>query len=467
MADSLGRERALIVRARALAVLTALALLPGCATVEDARDAQDDSKAIPGERTPGAAEIGLVTSGVVTLDQVVHAALMAHPSVVKAHRSAEAAGARVGEAEGAFWPQASTGTVANFRYETTNAGQAHATAAGHGFQSFGFQVSWLLFDFGRTPALYRQAGKQALAAQKDARSAEVNAAFAARSSFFNLVKQRELLVVARETVGQFETRLEQVRGFVKVGTRVPYDLTKAQVDLGTARLNEIKARDAVRIAAANLANSVGLAEEVDWVPAAGPPLPPFTLTFAEAWDEAKKNQPDLAAAEAREKAASDLVDAQIAALYPSISAVAGYSAGGFNFPLTWNWQLGPSLNWIIFDGFTNLYTIDEAAANLRAARAARTLVEQQVWLDVKTAYISLEDAKERLDLTALTVRQAEENLTLAQGRYEVGKATAVDLTDAQVALAQARADHVQARADHDTAIAALWKTLGMMEWRVP
>src|SRR5207249_4747091 len=101
---------------------------------------------------------------------------------------------------------------------------------------------------------------------------------------------------------------------------------------------------------------------------------------------------------------------------------------------------------IFFNGFQNLYTIEEATANLRAARAAVALVEQQVWLEVRTAYVSLEDARERLDLTELTIRQAEENLRLAQGRYDVGKATAVDLTDAQVALAQARSDNVQARA---------------------
>jgi outer membrane protein TolC len=255
-----------------------------------------------------------------------------------------------------------------------------------------------------------------------------------------------------------------VNGFVKAGTKVPYDLTKAQVDLGTARLNEIKARDAQRIAEATLANAMGLAEVVDWTPAAGLPMAPFTLTFDEAWEEARKNQPALAAASARVDGASALVDAQIAALYPSITASAGYSASGTTFPLTWNWQLGPNLNWILFNGFQNYYQIDEAAANLRAARAERAATEQSVWLEVRTAYVSLEDAKERLDLTELTARQATENLALAQGRYQVGKATAVDLTDAQVALAQARSDHVQARADYDTAIAQLWKSLGVTAW---
>lgn len=450
-------------RAGGLALLAVV--LAGCGTISNARDAQDDKKAVPGERTPAASEIGFPASGTITLAQVVDAALTVNPAILQARHQVESAAARVGEQEAAYWPTVSTGPLATYRYETTNfTGKNPQTNFAHSFQSFGFNVSWLLFDFGRTPALVRQVAAQSLAAQRDLRATEVTTAFNARSAFFNLVKQRELLKVAQETVRQFQTRLEQTEGFVSAGTRVPYDLTKAQVDLGNAKLNEIKTRNALGIAEAQLANAIGLAEVAEWSPADMPPLPPFTLTFDEAWEEARKSEPSLAAAQAREQAAKDLVDAQVAALYPSITASAGYSASGFTFPLAWNWNLGPNLNWILFNGFQNYYTIDEAAAELRSSRAAKAQTEQQVWLEVRTAYVSLEGAKERLDLTALTVTQAEQNLNLAQGRYDVGKATAVDLTDAQVALAQARADFVQARADYDTAIALLWKSLGVTSW---
>ncbi len=446
---------------RAASLVVALGVvLAGCGTISNARDAQDDAKAVPGERTPTAEEVGLPSSGTITLAQVVDAALHVHPSVLQARHQAESAEARLGQQAAAFWPTVSTGPLATYRYQTTNSGGKNQTHIAHSFQSFGFNVSWLLFDFGKTPALYRQSAAQSLAAQRDLRATEVGVAFNARAAYFNLVKQRELLVVAQENVRQFETRLVFVDGFVKVGTRVPYDLTKAQVDLGNARLNEIRTRNALRVAEAQLANAIGLAEVAAWTPAEAPPLPPFTLLFDEAWEEARKNQPALAAALARELGAKHFVDAQIAALLPSINFSAGYSASGLTFPLTWNWSLGPSLSWILFDGFNNYYSIDEAAANLRSARASKAEVEQQVWLEVRSAYVSLEGAKERLDLTALIVRQAEQNLNLIQGRYEVGRATAVELTDAQVALATARADRVQARADYDTAIALLWKSLG-------
>ena len=49
-----------------------------------------------------------------------------------------------------------------------------------------------------------------------------------------------------------------------------------------------------------------------------------------------------------------------------------------------------------------------------------------------------------------------------QGRFDVGKSTSVELTDAQQALAFARGDQVQARADERVARAGLARALGIV-----
>ncbi len=432
----------------------------GCKTIENARAAQDPARAVPGERTPAAGELGLPVAGPITEAMIVRAALRAHPTVVLARRRAEGAAAQLGQAESAYYPQLSAGS--DFTLSTANPGSdGRSEPHTYGSWGFGFNVSWLIFDFGRTHAIVRAAAQDALAAQEELRDAEAAIAFGARTAFFELEKQIELLAVARETVRQFEARLDFVRELVKVGNRIPYDETKAEVDLGNARLVEVQTRDALRIAQARLANAVGLAELTDWAPDVRGRLAGVPATFEDAWEEARVSLPAIAAARAREQAASEIVTAQIADLLPRITASFGFSSGGSAFPMPWNFSFGPSLDWTLFDGLANLYSIDEAAANLRASRTARAAVEQEAWLGVRTAYVSIENARVRLDLTDLIVKSAEENLDLAKGRYEVGAGTAVDLTDAQQALAQARADRVTARADHDTAIALLWRALGI------
>lgn len=430
--------------------------LGGCAAVERARAAQDPHSAVPGERTPAAAEMGLKTSGTLTLARALDTAAKIHPSLLRARRNVEIAAARVAEVDAARWPSLSANASAGYRDQSSSSGGRPS----HRFESYGFGVSWLLFDFGRTSALGRQAAANWLAAQEDERTAQADVDFNVRTAYFTLVKDSQLLEVAKEAVKQFDARLAQVREFVQVGTRIPYDQSVAEVNAGNARLALVQAEDALLLAQANLAGAIGLAETTDWVADAGSPSLEPPSSFDECWAQAQVGRPVLAAATAREQAASFLVDAQIAALYPDLALGLNWSAAGSSTPLPWSWSVAPSLAWTPFDGFRNLATIDEATAGLKAARADRALAEQQAWLDTRGAFLAIEDAKRRLEVTALVVKSAEENVRLAQGRFDVGKATSVDLTDAQQALIQARADDVQARADRDLATARLLRAIG-------
>jgi outer membrane protein TolC len=288
----------------------------------------------------------------------------------------------------------------------------------------------------------------------------VTVAFNVRAAYYGLAKELELRDVARDAVQQFQEHLDQVSEFVKVGTRIPYDETKAEVDLGNAKLALVQQEDAVLLDQALLVNAMGLAETTDWKPL--PVTTPVNAppSFEECWSQAQLAVPTIAAARAREKAADELVNAQIAALYPSLSLGFNYSAAGSSAPFPWSLSAGPSTSWIPFDGFRNLYSIDEAVAALQSAHVDRAVAEQQAWLDARSAWLAIEDARRQLDLTVLQVRNAEENLTLAQGRFDAGKATSVELTDARQALLQAQATQVQTRADYDVATARLAKAMG-------
>ncbi len=450
------RRRSTAALARTLGTAALLTLAAGCAAVHRAREAQDPRSAVPGERTPTAAEAGIPTTGTIRLDDAVRWALAIHPSVLRVRRNEEAAAARVSEAGGALLPQSSVSASKQYRDQKASGG----VPVEHRFESLGFQVSWLLFDFGHASATVRKAAADWLSAQADARTTDAEVAFGVRSAYFTLVKDLHLLEVAKEAVAQFDEHLAQVREFVRVGTRIPYDETKAEVDAGNARLALVQAEDAALLAQAELANALGLAETTDWVPEPLSPQPPMPPTFEECWARAKKGRPSIASAAAREEAASFLIDAQVAALYPSLSLGFGWSASGPTTPLPWSWQAGGSLSWVPFDGFQRLATIDEATAGLKAARADRALAEQQAWLDTRSAFLAVEDAKRRVELTGLVVRSAEENVRLALGRFEVGKGTTVELTDAQQALTKARADAVQAQADGDIAAARMLRALG-------
>src|SRR5258708_7751366 len=167
-----------------------LGLCSACRAVHEARRAQDPATAVLGERAATVADLGLASTGPVALDELVRQALRANPTVVRARFDAQAAGARVHEAESAKLPQAAVDGSVTYRDQ-----QASGVPVQHHFDSLGFSLSWLLFDFGRNDALARNAAESWHAAQLDLRSAEVDTAFNVRNAYFELVKQQELVTV--------------------------------------------------------------------------------------------------------------------------------------------------------------------------------------------------------------------------------------------------------------------------------
>jgi outer membrane protein len=79
---------------------------------------------------------------------------------------------------------------------------------------------------------------------------------------------------------------------------------------------------------------------------------------------------------------------------------------------------------------------------------------------VRTALVDLEEATERRRAASANTAQAREALRIAPVRYTAGLAPNVEVTDAQVALTQARSNEVNAAYDYLAALANLNRGLG-------
>lgn len=450
---------------RSLAVLAVLALA-GCADIDEARRVQDPDSRRPGERTPSAEEVGLTTGSTLSLDKGIDIALKYNPVIAISRARLERSAANLEQVNAGYLPTLSFG--ADYRWSKSGgAGNGNSSGSKIGknsgiVQSHGGNVSAdvMIYDFGRTDASHRQAYAQYAAAHADLASAENDTVFFFRQAFFNLLKQEELVRVGEETVRQFEKRLEQVKGFVEAGTRQKYDLTKAQVDLGGAQLTLIKARTALAVAKTTLNNTLGLASDPQYTIEHPGASGPFPLTFPDAVESARAYHPQLQAQILRENAARASIDGAIADFYPAFTLSGTFAWGGSMSPVTWSSFLGPSVNWLLYNGGARVGALHAAVADLREAYASRALEEQGIFLDLRNAYAVLEDTRESLVIVSLTVKQADETLVLVTGRYQVGKASSVELTDAQVQLATAKAQEIQARYDYEIAVAAIERSIG-------
>jgi len=80
--------------------------------------------------------------------------------------------------------------------------------------------------------------------------------------------------------------------------------------------------------------------------------------------------------------------------------------------------------------------------------------------DVNNAFVAASTAYQRIPVTEQMVKQAQLALSLAQGRYNLGLASIVEVTQAQLNLTRAQIENVTAQYDYQTAYAALQYTIG-------
>lgn len=426
-----------------LLVGLALAATAGCGTVRRARAVQDGAALIPGERTARLDELDLGASSRLTVEEAVRLAISNSPAVFQARASLAVAENQLQAARAAYLPQAS-GSAGYDRAKR----YSHPAPEASDSYGAGLSLGQNLLSFGRNAASLQQARLERAAAAEQLRASINTVAFQSRMAFFDLVRAQDLLVIANEKMREFAGHLDQVRVMAELGTRIRYDITKAEVDFGNARLDALNATNTLLTARAALGRTLGLAEELPCSIAAPPPLLLPALEGRDALHlRARRNNPDLAALRLQADAASAAVDFAVADLRPDLSFNAGFSWSGSTFPLSRGWSFGPSLDWSLFNGWRKTSALDSAAAQLQASRARIASREQQLFQDLLIALIQLQTARAQTDVSEVVVRAARESLDLVSARYRLGLATAVELTDAEVAVAQARTQQVQARRD--------------------
>ena len=90
----------------------------------------------------------------------------------------------------------------------------------------------------------------------------------------------------------------------------------------------------------------------------------------------------------------------------------------------------------------------------------RSLLEDDIRLEVKRAMLELETAEKNIPTTKKAIEQGEENLRVNEERYKAQVTTITEVLDAQSLLTRARVDYYRAIYNHYLAKAKLHRALG-------
>ena len=246
-----------------------------------------------------------------------------------------------------------------------------------------------------------------------------------------------------------------------MGLRPKIDVARAEVDVANARQSLIQARYNEQVAYVNLNTVLG-----------GPPVtgryrvrdegtrPARPTQLEPLVDEALKTRSEILQLEAQIRAGEAHLHATQGKYLPRLTGVASYGWENTDFPLNEYWQVGAQMTWSIFNGFQTHGEMAETKAKLNQTRAQMEQTRLQVTQQVSQAFLILDAAEQSIATAEVTVRQAQENLDLANGRYRTGVGDAIEDTVAQVSLTSAKNTLVQANYIYLQALVELDRALG-------
>ena len=340
------------------------------------------------------------------------------------------------------------------------------------FGSASVTASQLLFDFGRTWAAKDVAKSSAVALKEVLEAQKLDISQLVKTQYFTLLLSKRLVQVNLAALDRAEVNLRSAQGFFQVGTQPKSFVTRAEVDVANARVNVIRAQNAVNLARVALNAAMGIAVNAPTEVRDLLSYTQFPLNRDELLAEAMRSRPEYRQVKAQADASDAFVRQTFRDFFPNLFGSGTYGVAGVTGPgldsrstsgFTGSgaeWNVGLTLSWSIFDGGGKIARYKEAKANLEAARARVRDIELQVWQNVEQSYLNLGEAEERIGAAQKAVESADENYQLARGRFDAGVANIIELTDAQLALTQAQSDQAQALSDYRIAIARLERALG-------
>jgi outer membrane protein len=401
----------------------------------------------------------------LTLEDCMIVALANSPDIFASQQAIISARAGLTSTRSSYYPQLSLSAVEGLTSSTSSIwvdGSRVSVPGEDTRQDMDLTLRATLWRLGRAESV---AEREALL-----RAVEFNHVAAVQSlleqvarSYYGLLAAGELVGVSQAGVTSAQGHVDEVRARAALGDVAEADVLPVEYDLARAELDVIDARAGVRLALAQLRNTLALPTETEFAVAqAPPPSQPQLASLQECLATGLAARPEVSAGEQYLRADRYALRQARIRRGPSVEVGGQYNRGYTDWEARDpSWNLLLSLSWPLFDGHAAEANETSARSSLARAEADLDRLAQQVALDIEGALIEVERAWDHLDATVKAVAVADARLAAAEARYP-GTGTLLEVIDARVAVTEARAGQVRAGYDHHVALVALQRALGAL-----
>jgi outer membrane protein TolC len=302
---------------------------------------------------------------------------------------------------------------------------------------------------------YRMMGRLSNAAQHELALKKVKTVYQVYEAYYTFAKAAQLAAIEQGSLNLALDNFAIVKKLSLADRATKSDLLRAEVHCFTVQ-QEMQQTENQLALARNAFNAV-LNRNFDAeiiVDTVSPEIifnenPQLRLPFIrygtaeEAEIQALKTRPELTRISSGIEAAQYGKKAVAGDYFPSLSAAADYGFQDEKYRFTKDndfWMVSGVMTWNIFSGGRTRYKRMEAEATVQSLVKQYESALQAIRLEVKNAFINLQNTGELLVVSGKTYALARENYRIVKSRYEQGLEPLIQLIDAQTAFDKAGAN---------------------------
>lgn len=334
-----------------------------------------------------------------------------------------------------------------------------------------FRVNQLIYDWNKNSLQKDYADKFVNLDRNFTRKLRQAFSFSIAKSYLELLKAKRTVQIQEEAINQLKDHLKNAEALYSIGKVSNLDVIKAQVQIEVALDELAKARNQLDVQKNNLnvvcGNTLGDSfSVVDNIEELWNQYSNKSYNYDELRNVLVAHHPDLEDIKTQKELRGKEAELFNKEYYPNFYAFGITNVEDSQIPMgNFNWNVGVTVSYSLpfFKGSNFQEKIEQSKIRIDALQENEKAILQQLETNVKNNLVKLDDIKSRLSGTQKIVKLAEESLTTANLKYNIGKGSSLDVLDAETVLTTAKLNLNQIVIDYLSTIAELNYNIGSDE----
>lgn len=443
----------------------------------------------------------IIASLNMTIEDCVNYGLKHNPNIKVSEDNQKIQKGAVGVAKSSYFPTIFGGTGYNINDTNYSGNKGNVQTTGN-YYGLNMGVNQLIWDFGRTTANINMNKFNYLASGYNLDNIVLNSIYSVKIAYTAVLAARANEDIYARSVRINELNVERTRAMYEVGLKSKIDVVNAEVYLTEAQISLIEAQNTYQTSLIKLNNSMYYVDAPDYSIAPTETFnfqknysvkneinvaydrknfdehsvdseikdgailtsgiekrdilktynfTPFTMSMADAIQQAYANRPDLKALELVQKASEESIKAIKRSFMPAINGSANYNYQAHSDYNSNGVGIYAGANLPNVNAMSVKYQLDQGKAYLDIAVSNVDLLRKNIYFQVQNYYVNMKQLERTIPLMSKRVEQTLENFELADGRYAVGLGNYLELQQAQTNYNNAQLAFVQSVFEYNQA----------------